>query len=288
MNELEDNLDIYEMQKYEIISYKQILKWETQKSSYFNRVMGIVSNPIYYMFDKIGQKNIQTIEKTVGSVIEYLYRVADLTVSKDRLIKRLKKHGIHINDLAELQKCYLKQLDECNQNFINVHAASAAIQGGIAGIAGELAAPADLSAILVRIFNMIQHVAFCYGFNPNDPIEKEIILSIMLLSLVGDRLKKEILKEICLLRKKEQESRGEHYTKLLTKRAMARIVRRFSCAILLKLFSRAVPVICVVVSAHSNYEMVNTSYDAAFMLYRKHFIERKHELRKYLVIEQTC
>ncbi|MBF0303763.1 MAG: EcsC family protein [Desulfamplus sp.] len=283
-----DDLDTYEMQKYEIISYKEILKWEKQKVGYFTKVMGVAATPIHYLVDKLEKKNSYRIEKTVGSVIEYLYKVSELTVSHGRLMKRLKKHGIIVKKLADIQHCYLKQLDDCNRKYINVHGASAAIQGGIAGITGELAAPVDLSALLVRIFNMIQYVALCYGFNPNDPIEKEIILSIMLVALGGAELRKEVSKEICLLRKKEQETRGQHYTHVLTKKATERTVRRFCSAILLRLFSRIIPIVSIAISAHSNYEMIQSSYEAAFMIYRKHFLERKTNLKKYLVVSQSC
>ncbi|SLM32751.1 Protein of unknown function. Homolog to OMM_9 MMP. Named HMP6 in GenBank [Desulfamplus magnetovallimortis] len=273
-----DDFEIYECKKYEILAYKEIVAWERKRADYFTKVGDNITAPARYLVKKIGKKKFERLEKAVAGVVESLYRVSEITLSRSRFIKRLEKCGIILDDLSELQSCCLKPLDECNYRYQKIHGASAAIQGGIAGMTGEFAAPVDLSAMLVRMFNMIQNIAFCYGFDPDEPLEKEIMLRIIIVALGGIDVKREVLKEICYLRKIEQEQHVGHYTDLVTKKAMERTVKRLGVALFLKLFSRAIPVLSVVVSAHSNYEMMQSSNEAAFMIYRKHFIERKRRL----------
>lgn len=275
-----DDFDNYALKKYEILAYKEILAWEKKKDGYGTKVIGAASDPIRYLVDKIGKKRFQRFENVVSGVVESLYRVSKLTVSRKRLKARLKKYGVVLegDDLDNLKRCWLKQLDACHYRYRKIHGASAAIQGGVAGITGELAAPVDLSTMLIRIFNMIQTIAFCYGFDPDDRLEKEIILRIIIVSLGARQVRQEVLKEISYLRIKQQESHVGYYTDVLTKKAMDRTVERLGVAVFVKLFSRAVPIVSVVVSAHSNYGMMTSANQAAFMIYRKHFIDRKRFL----------
>lgn len=275
-----DDFDNYELKKYEILGYKEILAWEKKKDGYVTKVIGAAGDPIRYLVDKIEKKRFQRFENVVAGVVASLYRVSELTVSRKRLKARLKKYGVVLegDDLDNLKRCWLKQLDACHYRYLKIHGASAAIQGGVAGITGELAAPVDLSTLLIRIFNMIQTIAFCYGFDPDDRLEKEIILRIIIVSLGARQVRQEVLKEICYLRIKQQESHVGHYTDVLTKKAMDRTVERLGVAVFVKLFSRAVPIVSVVVSAHSNYELMTSANQAAFMIYRKHFIDRKRFL----------
>ena len=59
---------------------------------------------------------------------------------------------------------------------------------------------------------------------------------------------------------------------------MEEYIEHLTTAMLVRLIPRALPVISVVVSAHSNHEIMEHSGKAAFMVYRKRFIERKKEL----------
>ncbi len=273
-----DDFEIYELKKYEIIAYKAILQWEAKKENLPRKIIGSAAYPFNYVLAKIGQHNFETIEKVVAGTVDSLYRVAEMTVSQKRLLARLQKNGFILDDYAELKHGYLKPIDQFTRKSLHIHSASAVIQGGLAGFSGELLAPVDLSALLVRVFNMVQNIAFCYGFETTDPIEKQIMLCIIIIALSRSSVKNKILSEIAELREKQQSTMGPHYTQMLTSRASDKIVKKLAASLILRLFSRSVPIVSIVISAHSNYEIMSSSSDAAFMVYRKHFIERKKRL----------
>ena len=66
---------------------------------------------------------------------------------------------------------------------------ASAIQGAAAGLGGVLTATVDLTAVLVQDFHMIQEIAFCYGYDPNGIVEKEIILRIIEIGVGGSDIK---------------------------------------------------------------------------------------------------
>lgn len=92
-------------------------------------------------------------------------------------------------------------LDDCNRKHIKFHERASAIQGAAAGLGGVLVATVDLTAVLIQDFHMIQEIAFCYGYDPNNIIEKEIILRIMEIGIGGSDIKFKALKEIDSLKK---------------------------------------------------------------------------------------
>ena len=271
------------LNKYEKKSLEEISKWEKEKHRGFHKkVLDATSKPVDYLIKKIGPKKLRAFENTIEKTVKNLLYTATYTVEPEELIKRAHAHGVMIKDLSELKRCDLSLLDNCNRKHINFHERASAIQGAAAGLGGVLVATMDLTAVLVQAFHMIQEIAFCYGYDPNDIIEKEIILRIVEIGVGGSEIKFKALEEIELLRKIESET-GEKTTSkkgvtVLGSKALEEYVEHLTTNLLVRLVPRALPVVSMVVSAHSNHEIMEHSGQAAFMVYRKRFIERKKEM----------
>jgi len=65
---------------------------------------------------------------------------------------------------------------------------------------------------------------------------------------------------------------------VLGAKALQEYVEHFTAALLIRLLPRALPIIYMGVSAHSNYEIIEDSGNTGFMVYRKRFIDRKRRL----------
>ena len=271
------------LNKYEISSLKKISKWEKEQHKGFHKkILDVTSEPVNYLIKKIGPENLKKYENVIEATVGKMFYTSTFTVNPEKLIKRAHDHGVKIDDLSQLKYCNLKLLDDCNRKHINYHGKTAAIQGAAAGLGGGLVATADIATILIQDFHMIQEIAFCYGYDPNDIIEKEIILRIIEAAIGGSEVKFEALREIDLIKEiKERESEGEAEKKgihILGAKALEDVIETLAVALLVRLIPRFVPVISVLTSAHSNHEIMEHSGETAFMVYRKRFVERKYAL----------
>ena len=269
-----------ELTKYEKYSLKKIGEWEKERhTGLHKKILDFTSKPVDYIMEKIGTEKFKKFENAIGTTVNKLIYASTYTVDPEKLIKRAHAHGVMIKELSELKTCNLWLLDKCNRQEINFHEWAAAIQGAAAGIGGAIVATADLTAVLVQDFHMIQEICFCYGYDPNDHIEKEIILKIIEMAIGSSEIKFRGLSEIERLRKIENMEDKPETTKekvsVVGSKALEETIEGLTVALLVRLLPRAIPVISIVVSAHSNHEIMDHSGKTAFMVYRKRFIERK-------------
>ena len=274
-----------ELNEYESKGLEEINKWEKEKHGGFHKkILDVISKPVDYIIKKIGPEKFKIFEGAVAATINQMLYASTYTVNPKELIKRAHEHGITIKDLSELKTCPLELLDDCNRKHINFHERASAVQGAVAGIGGGLVATVDLTAVLVQDFHMLQEIAFCYGYNPNDIIEKEIILRVIEAGIGGSEVKFKALKEIEILKviedkKTETEANGKRIS-VLGAKALEEYIEDLSVSLLGRLIPRAlpIPIVTIAISAHSNHEIMEHSGNTAFMVYRKRFIERKKEL----------
>lgn len=271
---------IMRLNAYESKSLKQIKKWEKEKHKGFHKkLLDAASKPVDYLIKKIGPERFKKFEDAIEKTVKNLIHTSKYTVDPRTLLKRAHDHGIKIKDLSELKICNLELLDNCNRKNINFHEKAAAIQGAVLGLGGALVAVADLTLILVQDFHMIQEIAFCYGYDPNDMIEKEIILRVIEAAIGDSKIKFKALREIESLKNIKKKRLKKRVSKkgvsLLGAKALEEYVEDLTVTLLVRLLPRALPVVSMAVSAHSNHEIMEHSGNTAFMVYRKRFIERK-------------
>jgi hypothetical protein len=274
-----------ELNEYEIKGLEEIRKWEKEKHEGFHKkILDVISKPVDYIIKKIGPEKFKIFEGAIGTTINQMLYASAYTVNKKELIKRAHEHGIMIKDYSELRTCDLELLDDCNRKHIKFHERASAVQGAAAGIGGGLVATVDLTAVLVQDFHMLQEIAFCYGYDPNDIIEKEIILRVIEAGIGGSEVKFKALEEIEILKaiedkKIETKATGKRVS-VLGAKALEEYIEDLSVALLGRLIPRAlpIPVVTMAISAHSNHEIMEHSGNTAFMVYRKRFIERKKVL----------
>jgi len=274
-----------ELSRYEKLSLIRIKRWEKEKHEGIGKKMlDGVSGPVDYLIKKIGREKFNLFEKAIEATVDKMLHASTYSVNSKDLIKRAREHGILIEDLSELKTVNFKLLDDCNRKHITFHERAGAAQGAVAGIAGVLAAPADLTAVLIQIFHLIQEIAFCYGFNPNSLVEKQILLRIMEASIGSSEKKFNALKEIEKL--KGIETTGDADRKqgdsvsIVGSNAIQEQIQSLSIGLLIRMIPRAlpIPIITMAIGAHSDHEMMEKAGEAAFMVYRKRFIERKAAL----------
>ncbi len=126
---------------------------------------------------------------------------------------------------------------------------------------------------------MVQEIAFSYGFDPNETIEKEIILRIIEIVLGGSDIKFRALGEIEQLILEKQEEKGSETSKksvhIIGARSLEKYTKDLTVALVVRLAPRSLPLISIGFSAYINHQLMNASANAGFMVYRQRFILRK-------------
>ena len=91
-----------------------------------------------------------------------------------------------------------------------------------------------------------------------------------------------LLKVIKSLKKIKSKQGKQTKTKkgaaVLGSKALEEYIEHLTTVLIVRLVPRIVPIVSMAVSAHSNHEIIEHSGNAAFMVYRKRFIERKKEI----------
>ena len=274
-----------ELTRYEKLSLMRVNKWEKEKyGGGRKRILDAVSKPIDYLIKKIGPEKFRHFESAIEATANKMLYASTYSVNEKELIKRAHKNGIMIEDLSELKTVNFKLIDDCNKKHIKIHERASAVQGAVAGIGGALIATADLTAILLQVFHLLQEIASCYAYDPNDIVEKNIILRIMEAGLGSSENKFKALQEIEMLKKIESHGEETQISKksvsVLGSKAIKESIENLSVSLLSRLIPRAlpIPIITMAISAHSNHEIMENSGEAALMVYRKRFIARKMEL----------
>ncbi len=269
-----------ELSEYEIQSLAEMVEWEKQKHEGFHKkILDVASKPVDYLIKKVGSDKFGKLENAIQGTIKDLLYASTYTVDPQVLIKRAHEHGVMIEDLSDLKRCDLALLDKCNRKHIDFHEKAAAIQGAVLGLGGAPLMVADLTALLVQDFHMIQEIAFCYGYDPNDIVEKQIILRIIEAGIGGSEVKFRALQQIETLRDiqdtgdKEQPRREG--VSVLGAKALEQSLETVTAILLVRLAPRALPLVSMAVSAHSNHEIMEHCGNTGFMVYRKRFLERK-------------
>jgi len=274
-----------ELTKYEKLSLMRVNKWEKEKyGGGRKRILDAVSKPVDYIIKKIGPDKFRYFESAIEAAANKMLYASTYSVNEKELIKRAHKNGIMIEDLSELKTVNFKLIDDCNKKHIKMHERASAVQGAVAGIGGALIAMADLTAILLQVFHLLQEIASCYAYDPNDIVEKNIILRIMEAGLGSSENKFKALQEIEMLKKIESHGEETQISKkmvsVLGAKTMKESIENLSVSLLTRLIPRTLPIplVTMAISAHSNHEIMEHTGEAAFMVYRKRFIERKMEL----------
>ena len=274
-----------ELTKYEKLSLIRINKWEKKRDEGVEKkLLDRVSKPVDYIIKKVGHEKFKVFENAIEATVNKMMYASTYSVNPEELIKRAHKNGIMIDDFSELKTVNFKQLDDCNRKHIKFHERASAAQGAVAGIGGALIAPADLTAVFLQAFHLLQEIAFCYGYDPNDIVEKHILLRIMEVAIGSSENKFKALQEIEMLKKIERNEDENQVSKksvsILGSKAIQEQIVTLSIGLISRMAPRAlpIPIITMTISAHSNHEIMEHSGETALMVYRKRFIERKREL----------
>lgn len=242
-----------------------------------------------------------------NSISGSISRASRIGLSPSRIVKLHQKRGHQVEELSDLRKLDLKQIDQVrgrNASWIYPSLASISgvgasfvITGGTFSVpvsGGVAAAPAgaavagsfalDAAAVLGVASRAIGQIALQYGYDPENPAEKLYIMSVLNAGTAfSAQAKTAALADVSRLT--QSLVRGKAW-KVLDASVVTQVSKQFTKAFSLRFtkqsLGKVVPVAGIVAAGTMNWTTIERIYDAANVIYRRRFL-----LEKYPSLEQV-
>lgn len=221
-----------------------------------------------FLQDKIGQ--------VIDEVGSYVQTGGRYLISEKEILQKLHASArsnpeLHqVDTLDAAGRLPLKVMDTVAEELRTSRKNIAFLQGATTGFGGIFTLAIDIPAVLGLSLKVLQEIALCYGFDPNDPAERIFIVKCLQFSSSDIVGKKAILDEIAHyddeLRQKQVISQIQGWRETVTT-----YMDNFGWK---KLF-QMIPIAGMVFGAFMNKSTVEDVAEAGKMLYRKRRILMK-------------
>ncbi|MGP7815929.1 EcsC family protein [Niallia sp. 01092] len=231
--------DLWFWEKLSRLPFKILDKWTP----------AFIQNKIGQLLDEMGNyiQSGGTILSNVSSVKKYYQHlsVASLDEVRDLPIDEMKKAG--------------EKIAKSRKNW-------ATFQGASTGIGGFLTLSLDIPVLLAMQIKLLQDIAICHGYNPNE--KKERIFIVKCLQFVSADIvgKKTILEQLSAYDQNSDQVQREVISEI---QGWREVVYAYRDSFGWKKLFQMVPVIGIVFGAFSNRSSMETIAEAAIMFYRK-------------------
>ncbi|MEW9700509.1 EcsC family protein [Paenibacillus sp. SI8] len=266
-----------------LLALKQIEIWEKeQRDLWFWEKIGRLP---FQLLDRLTPKFLHNkIGEALNELGNYMQAGGRYLISEKSTLKKMESqlqaaedHGrsgqnLTIDTVGFLPLIIMDQTaDEIAKNSTKI----ATLQGATTGVGGILTLAVDIPAILGLSLKVIQELAICYGYDPND--RKERIFTIKCLQFSSSDIvgKKAILEEL------GDYSSGKEQTQMISQlQGWREVFATYRDNWGWKKLFQLVPIVGIVFGAWINRGTLQDVSEAARMLYRKRrILERLSGMR---------
>ncbi|GKU80851.1 EcsC family protein [Niallia sp. NCCP-28] len=258
-----------EDQQYLLKELADIHKWEKeQRNLWFWEKLGRLP---FKLLDKWTPAFMQ---KKIGQLLDemghYIQSGGKFLSSISSVKKIYQKHSIQT--LEEVKTLPIEEMKTAVEQITKSRKKWATLQGASTGVGGIFTLSIDIPVLLSMQLKILQDIAICYGFNPND--KKERIFIVKCLQFVSADIvgKEAILKQIA-----DFDQNNEHIQREVVSEMQGwrEVVFAYRDSFGWKKLFQMVPVFGIIFGAFSNRGSIEAIAEAGDMLYRKRRIREK-------------
>jgi hypothetical protein len=275
-----------EYSNYELEVLNEIREWEGASPGVVIKALDIIGKPIATFIDSVPGKTKSIIGRAISGFMEMLKDLSYWTYADNSILKKARNQGLSAHSITELAGEDLDKLDALARSYFNSNKMIAALEGAGCGIGGLALIAADIPALFGISFRSIQQIGACYGFNMQDPNMLPVIMGIIHAgSGFNVAVKSSVLADMHIaaaaLAGKAAYGKLAERTKTalmveLLKKSSRSLPEQIAKNITGRKLSQAIPVLGAALGAGFNYWFVSTTMVAAYMVFRKLSIERRH------------
>ena len=271
---------------YELKVLDEILEWERAKPGMAVKALDLIGRPITIIMENVPGATKNLIGKAITGFMELMKDITYWTYTDKSILKRARNAGLNVSSIAELAEQDLEKLDLLARGYFSSNKIMAALEGGGCGLGGLALIAADIPALFSISFRSIQQIGSCYGFDMQDPDMLPVILGVIHAgSGFNVAVKSSVLADMHIaaaaLAGKAAYGKLAERTKTA---AMVELLKKSSRSLPTKIagnisnrkLSQAIPIIGAALGAGFNYWFMSNTVLAAFMVFRKLSIEKRH------------
>ncbi|WP_337033671.1 EcsC family protein [Paenibacillus illinoisensis] len=265
---------------------EQILKWEKEQKDLF--IWDKIGRLPFAMLDKVMPKAIkQKIGDALNEVGQYVQNGGKFLVQKKKVAKLLqeeaersgysmKDHTYRLEEDAEAEgtakihsvgNLPLEVLDRVADNITESRTKFAAAQGAATGIGGIVTIAADIPMVMGLSLKVLQEMALCYGYDPDDPQERIFIVKCLQFSSADIVGKKAIIDELA-----EYDNPDKQVQVVSQMQGWREVFNSYTESFGWKKLFQLIPIAGMVFGSVSNKNTISDVAEAGKMLYKKRLI----------------
>ncbi|WP_091015538.1 MULTISPECIES: EcsC family protein [Paenibacillus] len=264
----------------------QILKWEKQQKDLF--IWDKIGRLPFAMLDKVMPKALkQKIGDSLNDVGQYVQNGGKFLVQKKKVAKLLQeeaeKSGYSMIDTSyrleqeaeaeetakihSVENLPLKVLDQVADNITESRTKFAAAQGAATGFGGIVTIAADIPMVMGLSLKVLQEMALCYGYDPDEPLERIFIVKCLQFSSADIVGKKAIIEELAAY-----DDPDKPIEVVSQMQGWREVFNSYSESFGWKKLFQLVPIAGMVFGSVSNKNTIRDVAEAGKMLYKKRLI----------------
>ncbi|WP_145411954.1 EcsC family protein [Paenibacillus xylanexedens] len=266
---------------------EQILKWEKEQKDLF--IWDKIGRLPFAMLDKVMPKAIkQKIGDALNEVGQYLQTGGKFLVQKKKVAKLLQEEAgrsgypmtsdyiyrleqdtdtENTAKIHSVEKLPLEVLDRVADSITESRSKFAAAQGAATGFGGIVTIAADIPLVMGLSLKVLQEMALCYGYDPDDPLERVFIVKCLQFSSADIVGKKAIIEELA-----DYDNPEKQVEVISQMQGWREVFNSYSESFGWKKLFQLVPIAGMVFGSVSNKNTIQDVADAGKMLYKKRLI----------------
>ncbi|XOI97887.1 EcsC family protein [Paenibacillus polymyxa] len=265
---------------------ERILKWEKQQKDLF--IWDKIGRLPFAMLDKVMPKALkQKIGDSLNDVGQYVQNGGKFLVQKKKVAKLLQEEaersGYSMMDttyrleqdaeaegtakIHSVENLPLQVLDQVADNITESRTKFAAAQGAATGFGGIVTIAADIPMVMGLSLKVLQEMALCYGYDPDEPLERIFIVKCLQFSSADIVGKKAIIEELAAY-----DDPDKPIEVVSQMQGWREVFNSYSESFGWKKLFQLVPIAGMVFGSVSNKNTIRDVAEAGKMLYKKRLI----------------
>ena len=265
---------------YERTAQREIDRWE-RGETLLQQALGYAMKPVDWAFDQFVPESVtDALTDALTTALSTLNDASAWTYDEADVIAKAAAHGLDVETVASLRDQPLEDLDAVAKDYASQNSVLAALSGGGAGLGGALLLAADIPVLFTVNFRLIQQIAAAYGFPLKGPGYTPLVVSIFNVAASGSReAKSDALRELAVAAS-AVDGGGYRARKAqgTLREQLGHVPREIAKSLGAAKLGQMIPIAGAAVGAGVNYWFTDQTAQAAVMLSRALYLERKERL----------
>ncbi len=266
---------------YEKGVQREIEEWQRAEGSLVMQAVNWAMQPFDWVVRQVVSPDLEEqADEFVTDFLSIVNDASEWTHDPADVLAEARRMGLEVDRVEDLRDQQLEKLDELARSHFTQNAVLAAIEGGGTGLGGVALIAADIPLLFGINLRLIQQISSCYGFTLSGPAYRPLVLSVFNVAATGGReSKSSAVREISVAAAAfandlEYKGRVRGSFKDQNRHAPREIVKN----LLGRKIAQLIPIAGAAVGAGVNYWFTTETANAAYMLFRTLYLERKDRL----------